>query len=299
MMEPLQNAPSTSPITFAGPKFGVAGFPPAFGRSALGKDRFKICEWLRKIGLDALELQMTFGPRTSEADCLRYRQEAGDWGIKLSVHASYFIVLTSDDPVKLRNSRETLKRTFDLSNILGADAIVLHPGSVYKSKEPRPILERCIQNVGDVMNSIGLSEIGLFVETAGKTGQLGSVNEILEISNQVPGVFPCIDFGHVHARTGGSLDSERAIFDLFESLDNRGCFGTDRRIHFHYTPIEFGPSGEIRHRRIGEMNGDISYGPAYEHVASGLRKWQPNCTVISETSNSQEEGALALWRAYT
>jgi deoxyribonuclease-4 len=149
------------------------------------------------------------------------------------------------------------------------------------------------------MNSIGLSEIGLFVETAGKTGQLGSVNEILEISNQVPGVFPCIDFGHVHARTGGSLDSERAIFDLFEFLDNRGCFGTDRRIHFHYTPIEFGPSGEIRHRRIGEMNGDISYGPAYEHVASGLRKWQPNCTVISETSNSQEEGALALWRAYT
>lgn len=92
--------------------------------------------------------------------------------------------------------------------------------------------ERFAQNVGDVMTSIGATEIGLFVETAGKTGQLGSVDEILEISNQVPGVFPCVDFGHIHALTGGSLGSEQAILDLLESstimaASRRGGGGVD------------------------------------------------------------------------
>lgn len=297
------------------PRFGVAGYPPAFDRTAFRRERTKICEWLRALGLDAFELQMTYGPRTMEARCRDYRKAAEDHGIKLSVHASYFIVFTSADPVKLKNSTETLKRTYELAHLLNADAVILHPGPLYGAEgEPQGILDRFVDHAGAALAAIGPSDSGLFVETAGKMGQLGSLDEILAISDQLPGVFPCIDFGHIHARTLGTLDTEEAIDAVFSRLASRGFFKTGNRVHFHYTPIHYGHRGEIGHKtihdrydsapppdprkpKIGQAASGLYY-PRFEPVARCLKKWQVDCTIISETKNSQEEGALALKAAY-
>jgi deoxyribonuclease IV len=59
----------------------------------------------------------------------------------------------------------------------------------------------------------------LFVETAGKLAQLGSLEEILENCSQVEGVHPCVDFGHVHARTLGSLATPGAIRSLVLKIE--------------------------------------------------------------------------------
>lgn len=291
------------------PRFGVAGYPPAFNKSPYGKDRLKIGDWLQSLGLDALELQMTYGPRTTHENCKLYRRMAADCGIKLSVHASYFIVFTSRDATKLYNSRETLKRTYELSTLLNADIVVLHPGPLYGEPKAEDVCRRFIDNLGTAMSDIGHSNIDLFVETAGKLGQLGSVEEILTICQAVPGVYPCIDFGHVHARTLGTLSSPDAVSDVFATLASNGAFDSDRRIHFHYTPIHFGSRGEISHRSIDDrvertpqtslsLFGDCSepslYHPRFEPVANGLRRWVSDCVVISETKDSQERGAIAL-----
>ena len=296
------------------PRFGVAGYPPAFERSGFRRDRVKICQWLASLGLDAFELQMTYGPRTTEARCREYRKAAADHGIKLSVHASYFIVLTSDDAVKLGNSAETLRRTYELAHLLGADVIVLHPGPLYGSSEPKAINTRFVENLGEVLDGIGRPETGLFIETAGKMGQLGSLDEILAISDQMPGVFPCVDFGHLHARTLGTLATEEAIESVFARLASRGYFDPSRRIHFHYTPNHYGHRGEIMHKKIHDRYEEEAprktgkdaidlpregfFHPRFEPIARCLRKWQVECTVISETKDSQEEGALALKAAF-
>lgn len=283
-------------------RFGVAGYPPAFGTSQFGKDRMKICHWLQALDLEALELQMTYGPRTSLDNCREYRRVADECGIKLSVHASYFIVFTSSDQHKLYNSKETLKRTFELCDILGADAAILHPGPLYGSNDSKPILDRFIDNLGQTMSEIGNTNTDLFVETAGKVGQLGSVDEILSITKQLPKVYPCIDFGHVHARTLGSLNTDRAVEDLFNQLASHGCFKPERRIHFHYTPIHYGQRGEISHKAIHDIqinsNSPEYFYPRYDPVARGLSAWNIKGTIISETHNSQQEGALALKQTY-
>lgn len=276
----------------------------------------RICDWLASLGLRALELQMTYGPRTKHQTCIEYRRLAKEADIKLSVHASYFIVFTSDDPIKLRNSRETLKRTYELAMLLDADVIVLHPGPLYGHTDSRATCRRFIDNLGTTLSQLGTSEIGLFVETAGKLGQLGSVDDILAISDQLDGVYPCIDFGHVHARTLGSLQSHQAVAALFERLSMGGWFHSDQRIHFHYTPIDFGPRGEISHKALfdynntprqsalglfGDENNDLQpglYYPRVEPIVTGLRRWAHQCTVISETNDTQEEGALALQTGY-
>jgi deoxyribonuclease-4 len=274
----------------------------------------RIAEWLHSLGLDALELQMTYGPKTKADVCREYKKTAVEFGITLSVHASYFIVFTSNDASKLRNSRETLKRTFDLCGILGADVIVLHPGPLY-GRDSRAVVGRFIENLANCMCEIRPTGIGLFVETAGKVGQLGSVDQILEICEAVPGVFPCIDFGHVHARTLGTLQADQPIFDIFEKLATHGYLAAPKRVHFHYTPINYSSRGEISHKTIhdrypkaaqmtfaisgndGSSGGGLYY-PRFEPIARALKKFNVDCTVISETHNSQEEGALALKKAF-
>ncbi len=297
-------------------RFGVAGYPPAFNRTPHRKDRLKILTWLSELGLNALELQMTYGPKTKIDVCREYRKVAEDLGIAISVHASYFIVFTSNDSAKLERSRDTLKRTYELCEALGADVVVLHPGPLY-GENPPVVLRRFSDNLSHCMNEIGVTNIGLFVETAGKIGQLGSVEEILDICSAIRGVYPCIDFGHVHARTLGTLESPVAISDLFSTLEAYRNQQPASRIHFHYTPIHYGQRGEISHKAIGDRyplmaqmsllsltdndplrSRDGLFHPRVEPIASGLRGFASKCTVISETHDSQEEGALALKRAF-
>src|SRR5215469_17918899 len=112
-------------------RFGVAGYPPAFHKTVYRKDRLKILHWLNTLGLNALELQMTYGPRTKADVCYEYRRIAAEFDISISVHASYFIGFTSKERAKLERSRDTLKKTYELCNALGADVVVLHPGPLY------------------------------------------------------------------------------------------------------------------------------------------------------------------------
>jgi len=242
---------------------------------------------------------------------------AEDLGISLSVHGSYFIVFTSDDPQKLKNSQDTLKRTYELCNLLGSTVVVLHPGPLY-SADAEEVLDRFLNNLSHSLDEIGKTDIGLFVETAGKLGQLGSLEEILRICKALPlRVFPCIDFGHIHARTLGSLESETEIDALFQKLSTHYWKDDSQRIHFHYTPIHYGPRGEISHKAIGDTyqpvaqmslindlppdplrSRDDLFHPRFEPVAKRLRQYGFSGTVISETNDSQEEGALALKRAF-
>jgi|GEM_PF-403825 len=291
-------------------RFGVAGYPLAFNDSVYRKDRMKIFQWLTDLGLDAFEMQMTYGPRTTKANCLEIRRLAEEFQIKLSIHGSYFIVLTSDEEKKIDQSIDTLKRTYDLADILGADAVILHPGPMYGLQSP-VLTQRFIANANRFMTEIGVSNTGLFLETAGKRGQLGSVEEIVDLCSQIPQTFPCIDFGHVHARTGGTLGSPKAIDVFFRSLEQLDFFNRFSRYHFHYTPIHYGPKGEISHKAIEDLiepnqqgqlfNSDNSishYHPRFEQILLNLLPYDLDCTVISETHNSQERGAMAMKKEF-
>ena len=292
-------------------RFGVAGYPPAYAKTPFGKDRLKVFEWLKTIGLDAFEAQMTYGPRTSLENCDTIRRLSQEFDIKVSVHASYYIVLTSSEEHKIRKSIDTLKRTFDLADRMGANVVVLHPGSYYAS-DPDKVFDTLTRNLHRFFQESGPSHIGLFLETAGKKGQLGSVEEILQLARLQSGCYPCIDFGHVHARTCGGLARPEAIDSLFCTMREYGAFTPKNREHFHYTPIDFGPQGEITHKALEDVYpvnpqqdlfdppADIPrlYHPRYERIIENLSRIDIPFTVISETHNSQEQGALALKSHY-
>jgi len=238
------------------------------------------------------------------------RSLSEEFDIKISIHAAYYIVLTSSDKEKVSRSIDMLKRTFELADAMGADTVVLHPGSLYK-KPSAEVAEILTTNVSDFFNQIGKSNVGLFLETAGKKAQFGSVEEILSVTNVVEGTYPCIDFGHVHARLGGGLRDDEAIDKVFSMLVENGVFAEGNRAHFHYTPIHYGTKGEIQHRKVDdvyspedaftssdtEQTGQL-YFPRYNRIVENLSKLGVTATIISETNKSQEQGALAMRRYY-
>jgi deoxyribonuclease-4 len=295
-------------------RFGVAGYPPAFKDSKYKSNRIEIIDWIAELGLDAFEIQMTYGPRTKPETCLAYKERAEKFGVHLSVHASYFITFTGDNDARIRQSIDTLKKTYELADILGTDKIVLHPGPLGQFNNDQ-VKKNITRNLERFFNEIGKTNIGLFLETAGKLGQYGSIEEILEVALMFDQCFACVDFGHVHARTLGSLDNNIGIDSLFIRIDEYLAKRSGNRIHFHYTPINFGNRGELSHKALEDcypldtqltLGGVLDmtkpksghYHPRFERIVDNIVRLKIDCTVISETHDSQERGALAMSRYY-
>ncbi|GIV80920.1 MAG: hypothetical protein KatS3mg051_0274 [Anaerolineae bacterium] len=93
-------------------------------------------------------------------------------------------------------------------------------------------------------------------ETMGKPAMFGSLDEVLQLSRDIPGVLPCLDFAHLHARTGqfNSYDEFMRILDAVEAaLGERGL----RQFHAHLSGIAYGPRGERQHLPLNEA--DLRY----------------------------------------
>lgn len=76
-------------------KFGVAGFPVNFFNSTYGKKRENIFKWIKEIGLDAMEIQCTYGIKMKKEQAILYHRLAKENGIMLTMHAPYYISLAS------------------------------------------------------------------------------------------------------------------------------------------------------------------------------------------------------------
>ena len=77
------------------------------------------------------------------------------------------------------------------------------------------------------------------LETMGKSQQIGTVEEVVELCKIDKILLPTIDFGHVNAVTQGSLKTEadfRRILDLIRS--ELGEFKA-HNFHIHFSKIEY------------------------------------------------------------
>ena len=64
----------------------------------------------------------------------------------------------------------------------------------------------------------GFSHITLCPETMGKINQLGDLAEVLTLCTLDSRLVPCIDFGHLYARSLGELEGERACAEMLDQV---------------------------------------------------------------------------------
>lgn len=275
-------------------RFGPAGNPNSFYDEG-HKSSLDMPGWLYKKGLTAYEYQCSRGVNIGEETARRLGQLAGEYGISLSIHAPYYINLATDDEVLRQKSINHLMKSLTAARWMGAGTVVFHPGSGKgdrqgSMKRAKKLLGEVIQQAGEE----GLKGICLAPETMGKKSLLGSLDEVLELCSISDTVMPALDFGHLHAASLGGFELEEAfagVFDRVEASLGKEAF---KRLHIHFSPVEYTSAGEKRHR----TTRDEGFGPDFAHLARQLISRSAQFTVICESDGLQAEDALVFKSIY-
>ena len=106
---------------------------------------------------------------------------------------------------------------------------------------------------------------------------------------------PCVDFGHLNARTLGGLHEEGAFAAVLDRLAD--ALGRERasQMHIHFSKIEYSAGGEKRHLTFE----DTAFGPDPEPLMTLLAKRGLCPTVICESAGTQTVDAATMSRLYT
>ncbi len=277
-------------------KFGSAGMNIAFSANK-NNNLMMFPNYLANLKLSAFEYQCGHGIRVKEDFAKKFGNECKKHDIFLSVHAPYYISLSSIDENKRKNSVDYILQTAKLAKAMGAKRIVVHSGSCAKISrvEALELSSETLKKAVLELENHGLSEITVCPELMGKTNQLGDLDEVIELSKISENVVPCIDFGHLNARLFGGLQSLSDFENIFLKIENELGNQKLKSIHIHFSKIEYSkPGGEVRHLNFD----DEVYGPNFEMLADILVKKSIFPVVICESAGTQVEDAVTMKRMY-
>jgi len=267
--------------------FGTAGVPLSTSEDS----SLAAIERIKALGLDCLEIEFVKGVKMGFDTARKVREKAAALGVRLSVHAPYFINLNSEDPGKRLSSQDRLLNTARVGAACGAGSVVFH--AAFYGKDPPEKAYEAVKAELKTLLSIVRTErlpITLRIETMGKRSQFGSLDEVLNLCREVDGLQPCLDFSHLYAREGkinSYTDFHRVLSKVARKLGPRAL----RNVHIHIAGIHYGDKGEIKHLNLGE--GDFRY----DEWLEVLRDLGVEGLVICESPNLEED-ALMLKNLY-
>ncbi len=270
-------------------RFGTAGNPDNFYESGYKKS-IEMPKWLSEIGLSAYEYQCSKGVKITQKTAEELGKTADENNIYLSVHAPYYISLSSVEPEKRDNSVNYIMATLNAANFMGAKRIVVHAGSCSKISREEALSLACdtLRKAESEAKNAGLDHISICPETMGKINQLGTVDEVIEMCKISEIFVPCIDFGHVNAREMGSLQALKNFEEIIDKIHNG--LGEERAKHFHvhFTRIAYTQGGEKCHLPYS----DDSFGPSFDPMAELISKRDLEPVIICESPGTQDIDAL-------
>ena len=236
-------------------RFGTVGSPATTPKSGTPA----AIEYIRLLGMHHLEIAWVRSVRVSDETCAEIEQMAAEHGVSLSIHAPYYINLNSQTAELMAKSDERLLAASRKGFLAGARDIVFHPGS-YHNQPSEQVYERMKEKLLEIRGI--LDEEGVAVtlrpETMGKSAVFGALDEVLQLSKEISGVLPCIDFAHLHARNGdGSMNSYEEFSDVLDRVER--ALGRDglESIHAHMSGIAYSAKGERHHLPLNEA--DLRY----------------------------------------
>ena len=276
-------------------RFGPSGNSESFYDQGYSSS-VEMPEWLAKMGLNAYEYSCSKGVKIGEATAKQLGAEAAKYGIFLSIHAPYYINMASEEPEKREKSKAYILETLKAAQWMGAKRVVVHTGSCSKvSREwaVKSAMEVFHQVLADA-EAMGFGEITLCPEVLGKLNQLGSLEEILTMCRAEERLIPTIDFGHLHARGMGCLNTKEDFRRVLDSIENGIGKERFRVIHSHFSRLEFTKGGEKKHWTLA----DTQFGPDFEPLAELLAEKGMEPVIISESRGTMAEDALQLKKIY-
>ncbi len=273
--------------------FGPGGNSLSWGKRKFPDD---LAEYLGGFGLNGYEIECGRGVRISESTLARLPGIAHENGIYVTLHAPYFISLSSTEEEKRLKSVGYILESAKAAKAVGARKIVVHSGSCSKMTRAEALFlaKDTLKKAQAALDENGLSDVIICPETMGKINQLGTLDEVLELCAVDERFLPTVDFGHLNARTLGGIRGRDDYAKMLDDIENALGFERLSKMHVHFSKIEYTNGGEKKHLTFA----DKTFGPDYEPLFEEIKRRSLEPSVICESDGTQAEDAAEMKRFY-
>ena len=246
---------------------GTAGIP----LSTEKRDTVEGIRRIKELGLNAMEIEFVHSVYMKSEMAKEVGEVAKENGVRLSIHAPYYINLASDKKEVIKNSRKRIFDCADRGELMGADAIAIH--SAYYGKNDKEAVFNSVKDqmlvILDDMKTAGIKNVRLGVETMAKQSQFGTLDEVIRLNKEVKKVIPYIDWAHLFVRNQGSVDYANTL----DKLKKAGI----KHINSHFEGVKKNKKGEWV-----DVHDPIK-NPAFDPLAKELLKKKVDITIVCES----------------
>lgn len=276
-----------------------------FGPSGCGEEFYNegykgildVPAWIKNRGLDAFEYSFGHGYQMSSELAVKAGKLFKENNIKLSLHAPFYINFANPDEEMYQKTQGYIYTGIKFMRAFDCDRIVFHSASEGKLSREEAI-KLTTNRFAETFDKLEEEKLidGLFFcpETMGKSKQIGTYKEVVDLCKLNVHLIPTFDFGHINALEHGSLktkDDYKRILDY--SLEKIGYEKTNI-CHIHFSKIQYGAMGEIKHLNYD----DVIYGPEFDGLAQILIDYNLSPRVICESMSTMPKDAQIMKKIY-
>jgi deoxyribonuclease-4 len=268
--------------------FGTGGVPV----SAKSRSTEAGIERIAELGLGCMEVEFVQGVKMSPEVAVSVGELAARKKVVLTAHGPYFVNLNAVEPQKVHMSKERILQTARIAALFGAKSITFHAAFYLKNTpaETYAMVKKHLQQVVNTLQKEG-NNVTISPEVTGKPSQFGTLEEIIQLSSEIERVAPCIDFSHLHARTG-KANSYQEFLDILDQIERKLGRRALDNMHIHISGIAYGNKGEIKHLMLPESDF------RYAELLRALKERKAKGVVICESVPYLEQDALRLQQTY-
>lgn len=277
-------------------KFGVAGNSTSFYNEGY-TTTIEAALWCKNRGIDMFEYSFGKGINLSDKTAFEIGNAFRLQGIEMSVHAPYYINFANTEPEMVQKSiMYVVNSVRKMKAINCGDRIVVHPATQGKLDRAEAF-NLTLDNLKKLIEALEIYELDSYkicTETMGKLSQIGTLEETIAFAGLAKNIYPCIDFGHLNARTLGQIKTKEDYKDIINYMLDRLPFEKVRDMHIHFSKIMYGQKGEIKHLTFE----DNLYGPDFEPLSEVLYENKLEPKIICESDGTQAEDAMLMKNIY-
>ena len=238
-----------------------------------GKKDTIIADLNEKIKADDTLITLASGLVQNFKELIALGHMGAELDVQLSMHTPYYMDLTSDNELT-HKSMDSIRWAGRLTNEMKGNLVISHLG-LYGNMSKKEAVETITGNVTEIMDWWEKNEIKplLGFEASGRQEVFGSIEELMELCDNIDGIVPVINFAHVHARESGTLREPQDFSELFDKVKSQ----VKGHYYTHFSGVEHEAGNEKRVTPI--KKGDLRFEP----LAEFLVEENPDCTIISSS----------------
>ncbi len=276
-------------------RFGPSGNDKQFYADGF-KSTVDAPKWVFEHGLNAYEYSFGRGINIGDDKACEIGKLCKQFDVAISVHAPYYINFANPDDEKAENSYNYILNSVKKLKAFGGDRVVFHPSSVGKMsrEEAVELTKKRLENLAKIIKDNNLDDCWYCPETMGRINQIGDEKEIAEFCKIADFYLPTIDFGHLNARTYGALKYQEDFENIIKTLIDSIGIERTRKIHVHFSKIEYSKGGEVRHLTFE----DNVFGPDFLPLAKVIKKYDMSPVIICESNGTQAIDSISMKNIY-